>query len=479
MPDMLLVLDLDHLAARTTARKLRSARICCKIVPENTDAAQILAEAPLGLILAGGRNGCSALDRALLSLPMPILALSGAAGRLCECLGGQAEAPQTVDALSGIRYKECPLLIGLEDGPRMLGSVSALTLPENGLTIAETADEIVYAFSDAAGTRLGIQTDIEPNDPDGMQILMNFALNVCGCTEWWDEEAFVKGTVDEIRKAVQDGTAICAMTGGLNSGVSALLAHKALGDRLRCVFMDTGLLRDGEADAFMAFYQGERGLNITRIDAKEQFLSALRGVIDPTEKRTVIGGLFHQILSAEQEKTEGLAALIKGTSYSDVMQSSHSAQGQSALTRIEPVRDLFKDEIRKIGEYLGLPAGIISSQPFPGSGLALRILGEANEKNLRVLRRADRIFSEEIAASPQNKRLWQHFAVLSPNAMGNGDVICLRAVHAADGAPAHASRLPYDLLEAVTDRILRECPEVQRVVYDLTPSFHYAGIEWQ
>ncbi len=479
MRDMLLVLDLDHLAARTTARKLRSARISCKIVPSSTEAQEIASVEPLGLILAGGRTDCVAFDEALLSLSMPILALSGAAGRLCVCMGGQADASEAVDALSDIQYTECPLLIDLENGARMLGNISSLTLPENARAIAKTADGTTYAFSDDKGTRLGIQTDIEPNDPDGMQILMNFALNVCGCTEWWDEEAFVKGAVEKIQSAVQDGAAMCAMTGGLNSGVSALLAHKALSNRLHCVFVDTGLLREGEADAFMTFYQGERGLNITRINAKEQFLSALQGVTDPNEKRTIIGGLFQQILSAEQNKTDGLTALIKGTSYSDVMQNKQQKSKPSALTRIEPVRDLFKDEIRQIGEYLGLPSDIISSQPFPGSGLALRILGEVTEKNLSVLRKADKIFSEEIAASPQNKRLWQHFAVLSPGAVMGSNIICLRAVHATDGALAHASRLPYDLLETVTNRILQECPDVQRVVYDLTPSTHYQGIEWQ
>lgn len=480
MRDMLLVLDLDHLAARTVARKLRSERICCRIVPMDTSAEALKAEEAIGIVLAGGTalpEGASCA--AALSLGVPVLALTSAAALLCEAMGGKAGAKVLDNSLAAVSFDDCPLLDGLETGERMIACLRALSLPDGAKSIAraDEQNDAPFAFSDASGRLFGVQMDMELHDPDSTRLMTNFALNVCGCTAWWDEDAFVLRSVQEIKRVVGDGAAMCAMTGGLNSGVSALLAFKALGARFHGVFVDTGLLRENEADAFMRFYHDRMGLDITRVNAQQRFLTALECVVDPDKKKEIIGTLLEEILGAERAKIENLSAVVTGTSYSDVF-LGETRQDDASLVRIEPLRDLFKDEIRQVGEYLGMPADIISSQPFPGSGLALRILGAVDADKLRVLRRADAIFREEVAASGQGKKLWQHFAVLSV-LDGADDAICLRAVHASDGAPAYAARLPYDLLETVTGRILKECPEVRRVVYDMTPSGHYTGIEWQ
>lgn len=479
MRDMLLVLDYDHLAARTVARKLRSERVCCKIAPGDAPMDEIAAQEPIGLVLAAAKTRIQPPE-ALLSLDIPLLALSSASAWLCDAAGGHAGPASPENGLCAISYEESPLLEGLEPGDRMLSAQLEMELPSGYKTLAVAGEKIPFVFSDAEGKRFGAQMDIEPHDPEGTRLLSNFALNVCGCTPWWDEDAFVLRSVQEIRRVVGDGAAMCAMTGGLNSGVSALLAYKALGARLKCIFIDTGLLREGESSAVMAYYRDQIGLDITRINAQDTFLSALQGLTDGAQKKAVIGKILNEILTAERNKIQNLNAVIRGTSYTDVIASTAPKEGDwDEFKAIEPVRDLFKDEIRQVGEYLGMPAEIISTQPFPGSGLALRILGEATEKNLTTLRAADKIFRDEVAAAGQGKRLWQHFAVLSGMQGSDERVICLRAVHATDGTLAHAARLPYELLETVTTRILKECPDVHRVVYDMTPSTHYAGIEWQ
>ena len=481
MRDMLLVLDFDHMAARMIARKLRAERICCKILPGDAPAERIAAQEPLGLILAGSALGTETVEPAAGALSSaPVLALSSMAAWLCAFLGGTPGDVAIKNEIRRVTFTACPLLEGLEAGDRMVNAMRTLTLSSDmkALSALEETGETV-GFSDASGRLLGMQMEIEQHDPEGDLLLANFALNICGCTPWWDEDAFVLRSVQEIKRLAGEGSAICAMTGGLNSGVSALLAYRALGARLKCVFVDTGLLRDAEGDKFMAFYHDQMGLDITRVDAEERFLTALSGVRSGEEKRRVIGALLKEILTSEREKTEGLSVLIRGTSYSDVLNEAAQSDTEEGLTLIEPVRDLFKDEIRQVGEYLGMPADIISRQPFPGSGLAPRIMGEVTRERLKTLRHADEIFRDEVLAAGQAKRLWQFFAVLSPAYLDQGDIISLRAVHATDGAMAYAARLYYDVLESVVKRILTECPSVRRVVYDMTPSTNYSGIEWQ
>ncbi|MBQ7655579.1 MAG: hypothetical protein IJS41_03625 [Clostridia bacterium] len=483
MRDMVLVMNFDDTASRAVTRKLRSERIFCKIVPGNMTLESIQAQEPLGLLLAGGITGQTpaGLDKRIPSSGIPMLALGDAAAMLLEDLGGQVGEPVLQGAVMELSYQASPLLRDVENGERLLQCAREMTLPEQVKPLCH-AQETVIGFAHESLPLYAMQFEVEQNDPDGSMILCNFALNICGCTAWWDEDAFVSRAVEEIRRLTGDGYALCAMTGGLDSGVSAMLAHKALGDRLKCVFVDTGLLRQREGDDFIAYYRDEIGMDITRVNAEERFLDALKGVTDPEQKREIISSLIRQILLEEEAKFGPYSAAIRGTSCNDVMfgnQPIAPAIGAD-VPLIEPVRDLFKEEIRSVADFLNMPQDILSRQPFPASGLALRILGEVTAERLRTLREADAIFRSELNRSGNAKRLWQYFAVLLPMP-GNEqeDVICLRAVHASERSQSYAARLPYDVMENVMDLIQRDLPQVRRVVYDLTPSVRFSGVEWQ
>lgn len=483
MRDMVLVLNFDDAASRAVTRKLRSERVLCKIVPGDASLEEVQEQAPLGLVLAGGVTGEApiGLDGRLLQASMPLLALGDTAGLLLSALGGSTGETMLQETVAGVEYSDCPLLEGIENGERLLLCAREMMLPQQIKPIC-SAQQITLGFAHEELPLYGVQFQVEQNDLEGALMLRNFALNICGCTTWWDDDAFVARAVEEIGRVVGDGTAVCAMTGGLDSGVSALLAFKALGHRLKCIFVDTGLLRDHEGDDFIAFYRDAIGMDITRVYAQNRFAEALRGVIDPDEKRRIIGLTMQEILSEEKSKLGAFSALIRGTSYNDIMfgKCDRRPALSDTVPVIEPVRELFKDEIRRIGDYLGMPQDIISRQPFPGSGLALRILGEVTLDRLQTLRAADAIFRSELANSGAAKRLWQYFAVLCPvPGDETGSVICLRAVHASERSQAYAARLPYDVMEAVVDRAMKERPEIRRVVYDLTPSSNYAGVEWQ
>ena len=480
---MLLVLNFDDDASRAVTRKLRSERIFCKIVPGNISLEDIQAQEPLGLLLAGGVTGQvpAGLDQRILSSDIPVLALGDAAGLMLSMLGGEVGDIVFQGAVMPLRYAAYSLTEGLESGERMLPCAREYRLPAQIRPLAY-AQETVIGFAHESLPLFGVQLRIEQNDPESSLILRNFALNICGCTTWWDDGAFVSRAVEEIRRIAGGGIAVCAMTGGLDSGVSALLAHKALGNQLKCIFVDTGLLRERESDEFLAFYRDTAGMDITRIPAQDRFLEALRGVKDAEEKRRVIIRLIQSILREEEQKFAPIAALIRGTSCQDIMFGGgplSPALGDHVPV-IEPVRELFKDEIRRIADYLEIPADLLSRQPFPGSGLALRILGEVTPERLSTLRAADALFRGEVQRSNAGKRPWLCFAVLSPMpGREEKSIICLRAVQAADRSLSYAARLPYDVMENVTDLILRDQKSVCRVAYDLTPVSNFSGVEWQ
>lgn len=488
MRDMVLILNYDDACTRAIARSLRAEHIYCKIVPGNITPEEVAAQNPLGLILSGGVSGGitpSGLKADVAQMDYPILALGDAAAMLCRVLGGDVLETAIGKSIGEVNFAKCLLTEGLDDCERMLYNVRRLQLPEGALRLAQARQETVgFLLKDRPV--YGVQFTLEQNDTDGMQLLLNFVLNICGCTRWWDFDTFISRTVEEIRRIVGEGNAVCAMTGGVNSGISALLAHKALGAQLHCIFIDTGLMRENEGSSFLAFYRDQMGLNITHVQAQERFIEALRGVSTPEEKRRIIGETLQHVLNETLADMGPFNAILRGTTCNDVMSNLDWARRPGLhqaldLPIVEPLRELFKDEVRRVGEYLNLPSEVISKQTFPGSGLALRIMGEVTPARLQTLRAADLIFADEIAASGQGKRLWQHFATLS--ALPGDDthaVIALRAVQASDSTQqAYAARLPYDLLERVTERILRERPEVSRVVYDLSPSSRYTGVEWQ
>lgn len=483
MRDMVLVLNLEDASSRAVTRKLRSEGIFCKIVAGDSTLEEIQDQSPLGLILAGGETGAlpEEIDERIFHASLPVLALGDAAAVLLRALGGSVGERVLYGAVAPLSYQDHPLMEGLDQGERLVQCGKEMALSPDTRPICRS-QEIILGFAHENLPLFGVQFQVEQNDPEGSMMLRNFALQICGCTTWWDEDAFVARAVEEIRRVVGDGCAVCAMTGGLDSGVSALLAFRALGSRLKCIFVDTGLLREHEGDEFMAFYRDTLGMDVIRVHAQDRFITALRGIADPREKRRVIGLTMQEVLTEERNRLGDYQALIRGTSFTDIMFGTRDRRPQlsDAVPVIEPVRELFKDEIRRIGDFLGMPQDIISRQPFPGSGLALRILGEVTADRLRTLRAADAIFRSEIVRANLAKRLWQYFAVLSPMpGEESRSVIVLRAVQASDRAPGYAARLPYDLTETVVDRVLRERPEICRVVYDLTPSSSNSGVEWQ
>ncbi len=490
MRDMVLVVSFDRTNSHSVARKLRAERVYCKIVPADIAPDEVKNQEPLGIILAGGSQGALSLpgfQQDLLELDLPVLALGDAAAAVCGFLGGQAADNYLEQSAAPVTYQaELPLFEEITEGERMMTFVRPLSLAE-GMVPAAFAREAVIGFTHVQKRLYGLQFQVEQNDPDGIMILSNFAQKVCGCTPWWDSGAFIQRAVDEIRRVVGEGTALCAISGGVDSGVCAMLGHKAIGMRLKCIFVDTGLLRKGESEFVMSFYRDALGLNIVRVDAADRFLRELSGITDPERKSQTVMRLLQEILNGEVSKTPDVNVILQGTNYSDYEAGplsdtpvSMSMRSRKAVL-VEPVRELFKDEIRRVGEEMGMPQDITSRQPFPGAGLALRIMGDVTSQRLHILREADSIFLEEVAQSGQGKRLWQHFAVLSDMTQSglNGIAICLRAVHASESSAAMAARLPFDLLERASNRILKTLPQVVRVVYDLTPSQNFSGIEWQ
>ena len=485
MSDLLLILNYDAAGSRAIARALRAEHIYCKIVTPDISAEDVALHQPRGLILAGGVNGAvpGSIDPELLLGTWPVLALGDAAAMLCRKLGGVAMETALCGVVGAVTFEPSPLTEGLESCERMLRSVRRLRLPASARVLARSQEETVGFMHDLLPI-YGIQFALESNDTDGMQLLLNFALNVCGCTRWWDFEGYMDRTVEDIRSAVGDGRAICALTGGLDSAVAAMLAHRALGGRLQCIFIDTGLMRENEASRFLAYFRDQAGLNIAPIQAQDRFLTALSGVADPGQKRRIIAEALQSTLDESAESLGQFTAILRATTCTDLM------EGKDALSRpglrgdlpmLEPLRELFKDEVRQVGARLDIPEAILQRPSFPGSGLALRILGEVTPARLQTLRAADQIFTGEIADSGLGRRMRHYFAVLTPLPENDTQsAVILRAVQAGESSQqAYAARLPYDLLERVTERILRERPEVVRVVYDLSPSTHTRGVEWQ
>ena len=486
MRDMVVLLNLDDRSCRSMARRLRAEHMYCKILPACTTAADIAAQDALGILLAGAARGeAPAMPnlQQLLDSGLPILAMGDAELTLVQHLGGSLGEKAPEPGVRQVRLDaEDPLTAGVASGERFLPACRCMTLPAALRPIAQT-DGGVLGFRAGEQPVYGLAFLPEPNDPDATQLLLHFCKDICGCTLWWSTQTFLERAREEIDRLCQNTEAVCALSGGVDSGVCALLGNLAIGHRLHCLLIDTGLLRKGEADEVMSVYRDTLGLNVTRVNASGEFLTALRGVTDSVEKERIIHRLLQEVIQREAGRIPGVTRLLQGTNYTDALDSPclDMAGTGSPLLVVEPVRELFKDEIRRVGEELQLPPAVTSRQPFPGRGLALRILTDVTEERLDILRDADGIFRAEIEQSGQNKRLWQYFATLAcdPLPGAAGYVVTLRAVQVIDGNLAVASRLPYDLLERVTQAILTRLPAVHRVLYDFTPSQSYASIEWR
>jgi GMP synthase (glutamine-hydrolysing) len=509
---MILVLDFGSQYTQLIARRVREAGVYCEIHPFNAGEQKIAALAPEGLILSGGPASvydpdAPNIDRRLLD-GRPVLGICYGMGILCQLDGGRVAradrreygpADLLVDddsdlfaGLDGSGAKR----VWMSHGDRME------SLPRGYEVIAHSANSPIAAIRDHDRRRFGLQFHPEVvHTPQGTQILRNFLFRVCGCKADWTMEGFVEREVAAIRQRVGEGRVICALSGGVDSTVTAALIQHAIGDRLVCVFVDNGLLRKDEFAEVTRIYREQFGFDLRAVDASAKFLKRLRGEEEPERKRKIIGVTFIEVFEEEARSIADVRFLAQGTLYPDVIESV-SFKGPSAtikshhnvgglpermrLSLIEPLRELFKDEVRKVGAVLGIPDAILHRQPFPGPGLAIRVLGEVTEERLAVLREADAIVREEIAASPVAPSVWQSFAVLLPvkavGVMGDertyDNVIAIRAVESVDGMTADWARLPYDLLAKISSRITNEVRGVNRVTYDIS-SKPPATIEWE
>lgn len=488
MQDMLLILDFDHRYATAAALRLRGEGIYCRILPGDTLPQDIMALSPLGIVLAGGVHGevPLSLDGRLLHAGMPLLALGNTAGSLLMLLNGTVGEMQQKDAVDTVRFEQSALTEGMTESERMLGTVYPLELTEELSPIAWVEEQVIgFRHNTLPLYAMGFQ--VESNDPEGTSLLFRFAREICGCSQWWNESAFIAAARSDISAKVGDGLALCALTGGLDSSVAASIAHRALGDKLRCVFVDTGLLRQDEVSRFIANYQEEEKLNITLIHAQDDFFAALSGLTTRQEKWDAIDRTMRETLRQAAAGIE-YTAIIRGITCSDLMRVGKATPmlPEEGRTIIAPLSELFKEEVRSIGEKLGLPQEMTGGQPFPATGLALRVAGEATKERLNTLRAADALFAEEIERAGLHKRLWKYYVTMQPEECGGEsgrDDLTLRAVSLADsqsgGTATIPSRLPYDLLERVVEKIKQTCPNVRRVVYDLTPGTGMTDELWQ
>jgi GMP synthase (glutamine-hydrolysing) len=511
--ETIVILDFGSQYSQLIARRVRECGVYCQLLAHNADPAVVQGLTPMGFILSGGpasvyADGAPHLPPHLLQQNRPILGICYGMHALAHELGGRVQAAQLRE------YGPADLTVAESSGPLFQGLPTTLrvwmshgdqvdTLPSGFRALASTDNAPVAAMGDEQRHIYGLQFHPEViHTPRGTEILRNFLYRICGCHGTWQPAAFIARSVAAIREQVGAGQAVCGLSGGVDSTVAASLVHKAIGERLTCIFVDHGLLRLGEAERCLEVFRRDLGLSVVHVDASERFLTALRGVTDPEQKRRIIGREFIHVFEAEARRLGQVDFLVQGTLYPDVIESSaadtqtaakikthHNVGGLPAdmhLTLIEPLRYLFKDEVRRIGTGLDLPDHIVYRQPFPGPGLAVRIIGEVTPQRLAVLRAADDIVTSEIGAAGLDREIWQYFAVLTPvrtvGVMGDGRTygyaVAVRAVVSEDGMTADWARLPTDVLGRISSRIVNEVAAVNRVVYDVT-SKPPSTIEWE
>lgn len=511
MTDKILILDFGSQTTQLIARRVRESRVYCEILPCHTPIQNIRQCDPKGIILSGGPASvydpdAPRLDPEVLGLDRPVLGICYGMQVLTHLLGGRVAAAQEREyGRANLRIDDpSDLLAGL--GSDTIAWMShgdqVLALPAEWTAIAHTDNAPYAAMRHTQRPLYAVQFHPEViHTPKGRQILQNFLFKVCGCSPTWTMRSFIEKSVQEIRETVGEERVLCALSGGVDSSVTALLVHRAIGDRLISVFVDNGLLRRGEAESILGTFRKSLKLPVVAVDASERFVRALKGVSDPEEKRRIIGAEFIGVFEDEAKKLGRIAFLAQGTLYPDVIESQR-VQGPSATIKthhnvgglpstmvfrlIEPLRDLFKDEVREVGRDLGLPEAIVRRHPFPGPGLAVRVIGEVTTERLDVLRAAEAIVEEEITRAGWYHDLWQAFAVLLPvksvGVMGDArtyeNVVGLRAVTSEDAMTADWARLPYEVLGLISNRIINEVKGVNRVVYDIS-SKPPSTIEWE